>query len=461
MKRTLQNLCVIALAVMFAMPAMSQLNGTGYYRFRNAEYSHYITIANDLFNYHTVCSTAGGGLTSLAGSTGKACALECAGKYLETDIHMVNDADCINPASVIYAKKNTGSQYNLIGQGTSLLTLTTGTYAATLTVRFNNRYITIQSVSGSGANTLYYASIVLQSANYTNYGNLGTRYFYENEEGVFAINESYSATAAKWYIEPVTHFNVWPEVEYMGKYYTTIKVPFKFQLSGQVLNAYTIKSVGDDGILEYEVVASTGGTVPAGVPVVLECSSPNAADCQLIPLGEPVFTAPDQSVTTGGAPRATDVTEPTDDNLLAGTYYCNTDGTMTFTKAKGGTGSFNANHYVASNYTTTNPKYVLGITASGKLGFVKATSDKMPANKAWMMQAGEFPWEPASEHIRGDANHDKAVDIDDVTCLIMHILGTPYEGEFCQSCADVFEDNSINIDDVTTLISIILGTNNK
>lgn len=460
MKHTFQNLCVALVAVLCAMPAISQINGTGYYRFRNAEFSHYITIANDLFNYHTVCSTAGGGLTSLLGSTGKACALECAGKYLETDIHMIDDPDCIDPASVIYAKLYSG-KYNLIGQGTSLLTLTTGTYDATLTVRFNNRYITITSVSGSGANTLYRASIELQSANYTSYGNLGTRYFYENEEGVFAINESYSANAAKWYIEPVTHFNVRPEVEYIGKYYTTIKVPFKFQLGGQVLNAYTIKSVGDDGILEYEIVASTGGTVPAGVPVVLECGSNNPADCQLIPLEAPIFTAPDQNVTTGGAPRATDVTEPTSDNLLAGTYYCNTDGTMTFTKAKGGTGSFNANHYVLSNYTTTNPKYVLGITASGKLGFVKATSTYMPANKAWMLQAAEFPWEAAPEHTRGDVNHDGAVDIDDVTSLIMHILGTPSEGEYCPTCADVFEDGGTNIDDVTALISIILGTNNE
>ena len=134
---------------------------------------------------------------------------------------------------------------------------------------------------------------------------------------------------------------------------------------------------------------------------------------------------------------------------------------MTFTKAKGGTGSFNANHYVPSNYTSTNPKYVLGITESGKLGFVKATSIYMPANKAWMLQAAEFPWEAAPEHSRGDVNHDGSIDIDDVTSLIMHILGTPGEGEYCPTCADVFEDGGTNIDDVTALISIILGTNNE
>ena len=457
MKHTLQNLCAVAAALLFALPAASQLSGTGYYRFRNATHSDYISIANDKFNYHTCISTAGGNLSGMMTSAGKTRALECAGKFLETDIHMIDDPDCIFPASVIYAKKNTGNQYNLIGQGTSLLTLTTGSYAGTLTIRFNQRYITIQSVSGSGANTLYIASIELKSANYSSYGNLGTRYFVENEDGKFVIDEGYSAEAAKWYIEPVTHFNVLPEVEYLGKYYTTIKVPFKFQLSGQVLNAYTIKGVNEDGTLEYEVVATTGGSVPAGTPVVLECGSADAADCQLIPLEAPVFTAPDESVTSGGAPTATDVTVPTEDNLLAGTYYCNTDGNMTFTKPSG-TGSFNANH----NTKSTDPqKYVIGITESGKLGFVPATSSFMPANKAWMETPGEFPWEPAVTHTPGDVNHDKVVDVDDVTCLILHILGNEYEGEFCPSCADVFTDDSINVDDVTAIISIILGTNNQ
>ena len=246
-------------------------------------------------------------------------------------------------------------------------------------------------------------------------------------------------------------------MEYLGKYYTTIKVPFKFQLSGQVLNAYTIKGVNEDGTLEYEVVATTGESVPAGTPVVLECGSADAADCQLIPLEAPVFTAPDESVTSGGAPTATDVTVPTEDNLLAGTYYCNTDGSMTFTKPSG-TGSFNANH----NTKSTEPqKYVIGITESGKLGFVPATSSFMPANKAWMETPGEFPWEPAVTHTPGDVNHDKVVDVDDVTCLILHILGNESEGEFCPTCADVFTDDSINVDDVTAIISIILGTNNQ
>lgn len=395
MKQTLRNICAASLMMLCALPGMAQLNGTGFYRFRNAaNTSDYISLANDKFNFTTCIGTACGGLSQASSAAGQARALACVGKYLETDIHMIDDADLIHPGAVIYAKKrNTNSsnyEYNLIGQGTSLLTLTTGTYPGTVVLEFEDRYITINKVSGSGANTLYTASIELKSSTYVflvGYPNLGVRYFVDNN-GTFDINESNSAANAKWYIEPVTHFNVAPEVEFNGKYYTTIKVPYAFKLSGSVEKAYTITAV-NNRVLEYNEIAVTGGTVPAATPVVLECGSANPADCQLIPTGAPEFTAPDVSV-RADAPKATDVTTPTDDNLLAGTYYCNQDGTMTYPKPSG-TGSFNANHFTA----VTNNHYVLGITASGKLGFVKATGTAMPANKAWLIlnAEAEFPWE--------------------------------------------------------------------
>ena len=71
MKHTLQNLCAVAAALLFALPAASQLSGTGYYRFRNAAHSDYISIANDKFNYHTCISTAGGNLSGMMTSAGK------------------------------------------------------------------------------------------------------------------------------------------------------------------------------------------------------------------------------------------------------------------------------------------------------------------------------------------------------------------------------------------------------
>jgi hypothetical protein len=385
-KTTIHHLCALALAALCALPAVAQLNGTGYYRIRNAaQTSDYISLANDKFNYHTCISIACGGLGAALGSDGQARALACAGKYLSTDIHMVNDADIIIPGAVIYAKKkNTNTSnydYNLINQGTSLLTLTTGTYDASYNLAFDNRYANIEKVSGSGANTLYTAKIELKSSTSVplfGQPSLGTRYLIDNS-GVLALSESSSATNAKWYIEPVTHFNVQPEVELNGKWYTTLKVAFAFTLSGSVEKAYAI-TANSAGVLQYQEIT---GTIPAGTPVLLQCGSPNAADCQLIPQGEPVFTAPQQVVNTN-APAADETSKYTGTNLLGGTYYSNTDGTITF-ETQSGTATFNANHY-----TATSGKYVIGKTAEGKLGFIAATGTAMPANKAWLTSAGVF-----------------------------------------------------------------------
>ena len=459
--KTRRTFLLLALALTGALNCMAQLNGTGFYRFSNADRTaDYISIANDKFNFTTAIGTACGGLSQALSSAGQARALECAGKYLETDIHLVDDAECIDPGSIIYAKKkNTSStnyDYNLIGQGTSLLTLTTATYPGTVKLQFDNRYATIEKASGSGANSLYTAKIELKSStSVILYGqpSLGTRYLVD-DNGKLALNESKSAQNAKWYIKPVTYFNVKPEVEFGGKYYTTMYVPFAFKLSKNVEKAYAVTAIDTDGSVQIEEVAANGETVPAGTPVVLECTSNVTADCQLIPTDAPLFTAPDVSI-TADAPSASTATNYTGTNLLKGNYYCNQDGTMTFSKPSG-TGSFNANHYTAR----TNKMYTIGITASEKLGFVKATGTAMPANKAWIEYDGtaELVLPIENNTLKGDVNMDGQVNVADVTTLVDYILGknpSPCDGNAC----DVNEDGNVNVSDVTSLVDIILNKN--
>lgn len=448
---------LIMLLQLCCLPMAAQLNGTGYYRIRNAQNTNdYISMANDKFNYLTAISTACGGLGQASSSAGQARAFECVGRFLQTDIHMVGDAECINPGAVVYAqKRNTNTSnydYNLIGQGTSLLTLTTGTYDGTLDLVFKDRYITIEKVSGSGIGTLYTAKIELKSSTYSSLANLGFRYFVDNE-GTFGINASSSNQNAKWYIEPVTHFNVNPEVEFGGKYYTTLYVPFAYKLNGNVEKAYAIKSIPSDGNLEIEEVAANGGTVPAGTPVLLECSSSVATECQLIPSGAPLYTAP-QNVSNANAPTATTATNYTGVNVLSGTYFSNQDGSLSFSTPNG-TGTINANNFTA----VTNPqKYVVGITTSGKLGFVKASGTAMPANKAWLEYTGTaelvLPFEATKI---GDVNRDGLVDVNDVTALVDIILGKDPDNVFDHVAANVNNDNIIDVSDVTALIDIILG----
>lgn len=453
----MKKLYTIFYLSLFAISAHAQLNGTGYYRFRNADRTgDYISISNDKFNYTTAIGTACGGLSQALSSAGQARALACAGKYLETDIHMVNDANCIDPGSIVYAKKkNTNTSnydYNLIGQGTSLLTLTTGTYPGSIQLAFQDRYVTIEKKSGSGATSLYTAKIELASSTSVPlYGkpSLGTRYLVD-EGGKLAISESNSASNAQWYIEPVTHFNVQPEVEFGGKFYTTLYVPYAFTLSGQVEKAYAVSAIADDGAVEIgDAIATTGGTVPAGTPVILECASGEIADCQLIPTDVPLFTAPDVSLTTG-APAASTATNYTGTNILKGNYYCNLDGAMTFA-TNGGTSSFNANHYTARS----NSMYVLGITA-GKLGFVKATGTAMPANKAWLEYTGSAELVLPFENVKlGDVNKDGDVTIADVTALV-NILRGGDASQYDQKAADVNEKDGVNVDDINALVDMIL-----
>ena len=449
------RMAAAALLALCSLPMNAQLTGDGFYRFRNADrITDYISLANDKFNYHTVIA-AGGNLSGVATSEGQAKALACAANFLQTDIHMVQDAACIDPGSVVYAfkisEKPTNHDYNLIGQGTSLLTLTTGRYDGSYDLDFNNRYITIDPVSGSGAQTLYTAKIELKSDTYVflvGYPNLGMRYFVDNN-GTFAIDASNSAQNAKWYIEPIAHFNVKPEVEFGGKFYTTLYVPYAFKLSGQVQNAYVVTAINADGTLELEKVATAGGTVPAGTPVLLECASEQTSECQLALTSEaPLFTAPNQNVTTQGAPAATTATNYTGTNLLKGTYFNNTDGLIS-----------GANNFTAP----TNPqKYVVGITASGKLGFVKATGTAMPANKAWLEYTGTaelvLPFEEAA-FVLGDVNRDRKVTIADVTALVNIILGRATEGDgnnYDFKAADVNGDGKRTIADVTALVNMIL-----
>ena len=449
----------LALTLTAALNCMAQLNGTGFYRFRNADReTDYISIANDKFNYLTAISTACGGLMEALSSAGQARALECAGKFLETDIHLVNDADCIDPGSVIYAKKkNTSStnDYNLIGQGTSLLTLTTGTYPGSVNLKFEDRYVTIDKVSGSGENTLYTAKIELKSSTSVPfYGqpSLGTRYLVD-DNGKLAINSSSKAPNAKWYIEPVTHFNVKPEVKFGGKYYTTLRVPFAFTLSDKIEKAYAVTAIDTDGRVKIKKVAAKGGTVlvPAGTPVILECTSNVTADCRLIPTNEPnepLFTAPDVSV-DADAPKADTIsTKYSGTNLLKGTYYCNTDGNLTYTMPSG-TGTIKANHFTSP---TMPQKYVLGLT-SDKLGFVKATT-AMPANKAWIEYNGSA--EELVLALPGDVNKDGKVDSADLVRLVDRILQKENPLPCDEDACDVNEDGILDSADVLSLVNIIL-----
>lgn len=386
----MKRFIIIILVALSWLPMAAQLNGTGYYRICNvASPDDYLSINNDLFSYNTVIVTAGGGGSAILDGAGKPRALECVGAYMKTDIHLVKDANCVNPATIVYLeKKSNGDKYNLTGQSTSLKEITDGTHTfskwgITIPVEFKDNFATIKSVSGSGANTIYTAKVELKKTVIISV-DLGTFYFID-DNGSFAISESSSESTVQWYIRPVTYFNVDASLEYKGKYYCTMYTPFAYTLDGQTEKAWVISGINADGTLQKTCIAANanvtdeaseviGAAVPAGTPVILECSSNVPVDCQLKPQGEPYI---DMSCDYTGT------------NLLKGAYFCNTDGNVPFTNSSNGTSYINANHY--TSYNSSN-MLVFGVSESpddvNRLGFFPYTCDKMKSNKVWLEVSG-------------------------------------------------------------------------
>ena len=100
-----------------------------------------------------------------------------------------------------------------------------------------------------------------------------------------------------------------------------------------------------------------------------------------------------------------------------------------------------------------------------------AVQDLMPAGtfdyrvKALYVDGTESAWSnvksvtlPEHGYELGDVNHDRQVNVSDVTVLIAYILGG--DESICSICGDIDGNTDINVSDVTRLISIILGNDN-
>lgn len=459
---------VAGLLALFSLPMSAQLNGTGYYRVKNVGTGKYISLENNKFDYNTIIATAGNGakhmfsysfFVQIADDYGVPAALSCARAFLKTDIHMVDDADL--PSTIVYLEQSSGDSYDIKAQSTGLVQLTTGSYeTSNISCTFNDLYATVKRVSGSGANTMYSVSEKLTGTG-TAMGTsktitIGTEYFMDDGTG-FGMTENYSSTNSnhKWYIVPVTAsdpLNVSPSISYGSKHYSTYFTAFPYTIGGNIQNAYAITKINDDGTLEIEAI---GSTVPACTPVLLECSSKTGN--HIVPTGAPTVVA------SGTTP----ATSYTGTNLLKSTFFCNIDGNMYFDNYTGSTvgtkgetvtngKSFNANNTTSS----TNPqKYVLGLTASGKLGFVAATGDVMPANEAWIEYTGTqelvLPFEGS---VVGDVDRSGEVTLADVKALVKILLGKDtQEDNYDYDAADVNGDGKRTIADITALVNMILG----
>ena len=154
-----------------------------------------------------------------------------------------------------------------------------------------------------------------------------------------------------WYILPVSssssdnYFGVDPEVKASDAYYASFYASFPFSTVSDQMKVYYIDKV-DKGMAVYKEVSN--GNVPAAAPVFIKCVSESPSDNRL-------------NITSNKASSLSS-------NKLSGVYFCNRT---------------NDNHKNLTAYNAETMR-VLGTTSDGKLAYVKADIEYLPANKSYL-----------------------------------------------------------------------------
>ncbi len=166
-------------------------------------------------------------------------------------------------------------------------------------------------------------------------------------DGAMGTNDT-GTNYRNWNILPVNttdqYLGLEPELQHDGSFYTTFYASFPFTFASAGMTAYYVTLVENGKAVFAEV---KDNTVPASMPIFVKCSATDPIDNKL-------------NIAANSAKLPTN-------NLLGGVYFHNTS----------------KSH---KNLTPYNPETmrVLGVTSSGKLGFVKASIENLPANRAYL-----------------------------------------------------------------------------
>ena len=168
------------------------------------------------------------------------------------------------------------------------------------------------------------------------------------DEGIMST-KSTTTTHRNWEILPLSsagdnYFGVTPEFACNGSFYSTLYASFPYTFASSGMSAYYVSKV-ENGVAVLAEVADN--TVPASMPVIVKTASKDPSANKL------------HIGANGAAVPA--------DNKLGGVYFHNTS----------------KSH---NNLTPYNPETmrVLGVTSAGQLGFIKASMEYLPANKAYL-----------------------------------------------------------------------------
>jgi len=233
------------LIVNCAINAKAQL-ANGYYRVQNTYTDRYISIEdNNPNNYPIKWSTGSVDMSGI--KTYKP------GQKVST-----------SPSTIVYISRNSGNQYNIEGQGTSIRSISGGRININLDQQRDGSYQAYGKYSGV---TLYLKDDSDAS-----------------KEVAYLKPNSKSTKAMNWWLKKVDtsaeYLGIQPDFELNGKYYGTIYASFPFKLVSSGMKAYVASAVSG-GYFELKEVS---GDIPKNTPVVIECNSSSPSGNIILPV---------------------------------------------------------------------------------------------------------------------------------------------------------------------------------
>lgn len=302
---------------MATTPLRAQLDGDGYYRVQNVTTERYISIVDNKSNTETATTEPDlGALISI--------------KPFAT---IVDD-----PSTIIYIEyngvKNSNNYYNLYSQGIDVYSILSHWVFVMPYTKSGDYYGTYRAWGEDSGNNFY----ICDNTNTTNL------------QSTILSN----STNKYWNILPVSasdddnYFAFTPTISAGGKYYGVLYCSFAYKAASDGVKFYYVTQISGEKAFYNEI----DGTVPAGTPVIVECSSEDYSDNRL------EIVSSDESAPS--------------DNLMGGVYFH----------------SYKSKHVNLTMYDSETMR-ILGTLSDGSLGFYKA--DESDFTYTYSAETGSFP----------------------------------------------------------------------
>ena len=323
--------------------SLSSLNPDGYYRMRNVATGRYAYMADDK--------------GSIASSDVDAIHLFSESPRASTDpsavFHMEKPADA---SDVI--------ERNLSAQGTDIKSVF-GSYLKILPAEEKNGLQSYYAFSNAGGVSRYLGDAVPAGAEK---GDASTDAVGDNRLWSFAgVSHEY---------ESDNYFGIAPSLTSGGRYFYPFYADFDFTAYSAGMTFYSVSRIDPDP--EVMVLSELSGVVPAGTPVIVECSNPLATDNRL---------------RIGASGNYADV----QGNLLSGVYFENGD----------------AGHVNRKAYDRSSMRSLAVV--DGKLVFTPADTQFVTRNQAYLTLSGADQKAVVTYRLLTEADYEKEVaEITDV-----------------------------------------------